>query len=114
MPPSLPPTAAISPSEAKKNETELSVSVSDTGIGITAEEQMHVFEVFYQASGGLKDKTPGTGLGLPITRDIIEKHGGKIWVESEGQTKAAPSLSPFPFLPADISIRRRTIWLKRY
>jgi PAS domain S-box-containing protein len=70
--------------EARKEKGELFVSVSDTGIGISAKEKPRLFEAFYQASGGLKDKTPGTGLGLKITRSIIEKHGGRIWVESEG------------------------------
>jgi PAS domain S-box-containing protein len=75
--------------EAKKEGPEVIVSVSDTGIGITAEEQQKLFQAFYQASGGLKDKTPGTGLGLAITRSIIEKHGGRIWVESEGRNKGS-------------------------
>ena len=70
---------------AHKNNSEALISVTDTGIGITTDEQKHMFEAFYQASGGLRDKTPGTGLGLPITRNIIEKHAGRIWVESAGQ-----------------------------
>jgi signal transduction histidine kinase len=75
--------------EAGKVKKDLVVSVSDNGIGITAEEQKRIFEVFYQASSGLKDKTPGTGLGLSITRGIVEKHGGRIWFESEGRNKGS-------------------------
>jgi signal transduction histidine kinase len=75
--------------EAKKEEKELVISVSDTGIGMTPQEQKRLFEAFYQASGGIKGKTPGTGLGLAITKSIVEKHGGKIWMESEGLNKGS-------------------------
>jgi PAS domain S-box-containing protein len=75
--------------EARKDEKKLTISVSDTGIGMTAQEQKRLFEAFYQASGGIKGKTPGTGLGLAITKSIVEKHGGKIWMESEGTNKGS-------------------------
>jgi len=75
--------------EANKNDTGIVISVADNGIGMTPKEQKRLFEPFYQASGGIKDKTPGTGLGLAITKSIVEKHGGKIWVESEGQNKGS-------------------------
>jgi signal transduction histidine kinase len=58
-------------------------------IGIAAEDQERVFEEFYQTSGTMKGKTPGTGLGLPVTRSIVEMHGGRIWVESEGPGKGS-------------------------
>ena len=74
---------------ARKEERELIISVSDSGIGMTPQEQKRLFQAFYQASGGIKDKTPGTGLGLAITRSIIEKHGGRIWMESEGLNKGS-------------------------
>ena len=75
--------------EARKEGKQLIISVSDTGIGMTPQEQKRLFEAFYQASGGIKDKTPGTGLGLAITKSIVEKHGGRIWVESEGLNKGS-------------------------
>jgi PAS domain S-box-containing protein len=75
--------------EAKTEGKNLIICVSDTGIGISPEEQKKLFTAFYQASGGIKDKTPGTGLGLSITRSIIEKHGGRIWLESEGKGKGS-------------------------
>jgi signal transduction histidine kinase len=74
---------------ARKEEKEIIISVSDTGIGMTGQEQKRLFEAFYQASGGIKGKTPGTGLGLTITKSIIEKHGGKIWMESAGMNKGS-------------------------
>jgi signal transduction histidine kinase len=69
----------------------IEVIVSDTGIGISAENQALIFEKFGQlgrvelhSSGKTKFKGGGPGLGLPITRGILEAHGGSIWVESEG------------------------------
>lgn len=59
------------------------VSVSDTGVGISAEEQETVFQKFYQVGATTKGVREGTGLGLAITRRLVELHGGKIWVESE-------------------------------
>ena len=67
------------------------IIISDTGIGISPEYQTTIFEKFGQlgstelhSSGKTKFKGGGPGLGLPITRGIIEAHGGTIWVESEG------------------------------
>jgi len=59
------------------------ISVIDTGIGIAPEDQPKVFEKFRQVGDTLTDKPKGTGLGLPICKQIVEHHGGKIWVESE-------------------------------
>ena len=75
--------------EGKMEGKELNISVSDTGIGIASEEQESIFEEFHQVSGSVKDKTPGTGLGLPVTKSIIEMHGGRLWVESEGLGKGS-------------------------
>jgi signal transduction histidine kinase len=65
------------------------ISVTDTGIGIPREEQKKIFDIFHQVKGGIQDKTPGTGLGLPITKGLIELHGGRILVESEGDGKGS-------------------------
>jgi PAS domain S-box-containing protein len=59
------------------------VSVADTGIGIPKEMQEAIFDKFYQASSTTKGVREGTGLGLPITKALIELHGGRIWVNSE-------------------------------
>lgn len=68
---------------ARRFDGELVVSVIDSGIGISDENQTSIFEKFKQAGDTLTDKPRGTGLGLPICRQIIEHHGGRIWVESE-------------------------------
>jgi len=57
--------------------------VSDTGKGIPEGDQKKIFEPFYQSSNDVEGKPRGTGLGLSISRGVIEKHQGKIWVESE-------------------------------
>lgn len=59
------------------------ISVIDTGIGIPLEDQAKVFDKFKQVGNTLTDKPKGTGLGLPICKQIVEMHRGKIWVTSE-------------------------------
>jgi len=59
------------------------VSVSDTGIGISPEDQARIFEEFRQVGGDYAHKSEGTGLGLTLAKKFVELHDGKIWVESE-------------------------------
>jgi signal transduction histidine kinase len=59
------------------------ISVSDTGIGIAAEDQEAIFEEFRQVGGDYARRREGTGLGLTLARRFIELHGGRIWVKSE-------------------------------
>jgi signal transduction histidine kinase/CheY-like chemotaxis protein len=68
---------------AHKQGSELIVNVKDSGIGIAPADQPKVFEKFKQVGDTLTDKPKGTGLGLPICKEIVEYHGGRIWVESE-------------------------------
>jgi PAS domain S-box-containing protein len=58
------------------------VSVSDTGLGIPPDEMGHVFDRFHRVRSGAAQSIPGTGLGLTIVKQIVEMHGGRIWVES--------------------------------
>jgi signal transduction histidine kinase len=61
---------------------DLCVDVVDTGIGVPAEDRERIFESFQRGVSGLSNKYPGTGLGLAISRQLVEMHGGRIWVES--------------------------------
>jgi len=83
----------------------IEVTIADTGIGISPKDQSAIFEKFGQlgrtnlhSSGKTKFKGGGPGLGLPITRGIIEAHGGTIWVESEGYDEVKLKGSTFHIL----------------
>jgi PAS domain S-box-containing protein len=66
-----------------KREDDLIVAVQDTGIGIRPEDTAIVFERFRQIDGSLTRQAGGTGLGMPITKELVELHGGRIWLESQ-------------------------------
>jgi signal transduction histidine kinase len=57
--------------------------VQDNGIGITEEDQKKIFQKFFRSEDPITREVPGTGLGLNITRSLVEMQGGKIWFESE-------------------------------
>jgi len=68
---------------AKKIGGNIRVEVKDTGIGIPAEHIPYLFQRFYQVDSSASRRYGGTGLGLYISKTIVEAHGGKIWIESE-------------------------------
>jgi signal transduction histidine kinase len=74
--------------DAKQKGSIVTVSVSDSGIGMTAEQLKYAFDEFYRADKSTKI-TDSVGLGLSICKRIIEKHGGKIWVDSPGPGKGS-------------------------
>jgi len=61
----------------------VTVTISDTGLGISAEDLPHIFDPYFRAETAQLSGTPGTGLGMGISRDLIAEHGGSIDVESE-------------------------------
>ncbi len=61
----------------------LVVAVSDTGVGIPPHERSRIFDRFYRVDNPLSVEAGGPGVGLTIARDLIERHGGRIWVDSE-------------------------------
>jgi two-component system sensor histidine kinase VicK len=67
----------------KLKENKIEFSIKDTGIGIPKELQRRVFTKFFRAPNAMRIETEGSGLGLFITKNIIEAHGGEIWFESE-------------------------------
>ncbi len=94
----------------KRLDKAVQMSVIDTGVGIAQKDLKTIFEKFKQAGDTLKDKPKGTGLGLTICRQIVEHHGGRIWVESiEGEGSVFSFTLPvrsssverfFPLLPS--------------
>ncbi len=65
------------------------MTVTDTGIGIPAEEQERIFDAFEQADASIEREYGGTGLGLAVTRHLVELHGGELRVESDGLGKGS-------------------------
>ena len=59
------------------------VRVADTGIGISPDDQVRLFEKFYRVKRRDTVGIQGTGLGLAIVKSIVERHGGRVWVDSE-------------------------------
>jgi signal transduction histidine kinase len=68
--------------ELHVREHELQLDVIDNGIGIAPENHASIFEKFRQVGDTLTDKPQGTGLGLPISREIVQRLGGRLWVDS--------------------------------
>ena len=68
----------------RNNETFIQISVSDTGVGLIREQTDHLFDEFYKVDDS-RHKLDSTGLGLTICKNIVEKHGGKIWADSHGE-----------------------------
>jgi two-component system sensor histidine kinase GlrK len=67
------------------NVGTLEVSVTDGGPGIVAEDLPYIFERFYQGRTKAKHAAPGSGLGLALAKNVVEAHGGRIWIESEAK-----------------------------
>jgi PAS domain S-box-containing protein len=69
--------------DATVKDGQIELSIADTGIGIAEEQREKIFEKFYQIDGSTTRKYPGTGLGLALVKNAVERHGGRIRVESE-------------------------------
>ena len=85
-------------------KSKIEVCVADNGIGLSPENQGKIFQEFYQVRGGTTDKTPGTGLGLPLTKSLVEMHDGRIWVESKGEGKGSRFSFLLPIKSEDLEI----------
>jgi signal transduction histidine kinase len=68
---------------AREDDGHVVVSVSDEGIGISSDEQLRIFDRFYRGKAEEVAGVPGTGLGLSIVKAVIDKHGGRVWVDSQ-------------------------------
>ena len=67
----------------------MKVSVRDTGIGLNQGDLDRIFNPFEQVDNSVGRRFHGTGLGLSLTKSLVELHGGKIWAESKGESKGA-------------------------
>jgi len=75
---------------ADKNKNDLIISIKDSGIGIKPHDLEHIFERFYRADKSRsRQEGGGSGIGLTIAQSLIHAHGGRIWVESEGEGKGS-------------------------
>ncbi len=87
--------------QARRHHDELVISVADTGIGLHSEDFDRVFQTFEQVDSSWTRKEQGTGLGLALSKSLVELHGGRIWVESEGEGKGSTFTFAIPFLEAE-------------
>jgi signal transduction histidine kinase len=78
-----PPVGATATIAAREADGLVQIDVSDTGIGISEEDQARLFSKFFRADNTSTREVSGTGLGLYITKHLIEAHGGDIWAESQ-------------------------------
>lgn len=77
------------------------LTVEDTGVGIEPEERLRIFERFYRIDRGRSRDAGGTGLGLSIVRNIIERHGGRVWVEDGANNRGSRFVCKFPALSSE-------------
>ncbi len=88
--------------ELRERESQIEISVSDTGQGINPDFLPYVFDRFRQAEGSTARKHGGLGLGLAIVRHLVELHGGKVMAESPGEAQGATFTVCLPVPSVDI------------
>lgn len=88
-----------------RNEDQASLTITDTGIGISPEFLPHVFDPFRQAESTTTRQHGGLGLGLAISKRLIELHGGEVRAESGGFNQGASFVVTLPLLPRDFVTR---------
>ncbi|MCG8376106.1 MAG: ATP-binding protein, partial [Chlorobiales bacterium] len=87
--------------EAWIEGNEVRIKVSDTGIGVDPKDQTRIFESFEQVDASYARQQTGTGLGLDLTRQLVQLHGGGIWVESEGKGKGSTFIVALPIVQCE-------------
>ncbi len=84
----------------KNSNGGIEISVSDTGIGLNLEDLDRIFNPFEQVESSKTRKFQGTGLGLSLTKNLVELHGGRIWAESDGEGKGSTFRFIIPVRPS--------------
>jgi signal transduction histidine kinase len=74
----------------------VAVTVQDDGVGIPPEALPRIFDRFYQVDGSSTREHGGTGLGLALTKRLVERHGGRIWAESAGKLRGSTFVIVLP------------------
>ena len=82
----------------ERRQDEVLISVSDEGPGLAKEDLERIFERYYRART-TAGQAPGLGIGLAVTRDIVQAHGGRVWAESAGAGKGSTFFVALPALP---------------
>jgi two-component system cell cycle sensor histidine kinase PleC len=93
--------------QAKKADSEIEIVVWDTGIGIAPENMGKLFEGFFRVDTPYSRVTEGTGLGLPLSRKLVELHGGKLSIESEGLNKGTSVRFTLPIVSRKVVEMRK-------
>ena len=73
------------------------MGLTDTGIGLAKEHLNKIFDSFYQVDTSYTRASGGIGMGLSVAKQIVEGHGGRIWVESEGMGRGSKFTLGLPF-----------------
>jgi signal transduction histidine kinase len=92
-------TLSAEPFAGKDGNTMLRISVCDTGVGIATGDLGRIFQPFEQLDTPVNREHGGTGLGLSLSRDLVQLHGGRIWAESDGPGRGAAFRFEIPFHP---------------
>jgi len=93
--------------EASFNDDKFLISVADTGIGVRPEDHETIFDEFKQLDSSRSRQYEGTGLGLALTKRLVELHGGEIWVESEGLGMGSKFSFTLPAIKPDVEATHR-------
>ncbi|MDZ7663774.1 MAG: ATP-binding protein [Desulfotignum sp.] len=87
--------------QAKRADSGVEIVVWDTGIGVAPENMEKIFEGFFRINTPYSQAIEGTGLGLPLSRKLVELHGGKLSLESEGLNKGVTVRFVLPVISSE-------------
>jgi two-component system CheB/CheR fusion protein len=94
---------------AKKTDSEIEIVIWDTGVGIAPENMEKIFEGFFRVDTPYSRVIEGTGLGLPLSRKLVELHGGKLSVESKGVNRGTSIRFNLPLIQQDVRNEKESI-----